>query len=133
MCHRSNTLQILENILKDLLPIPFVMLESNFGAISQLKYGMTKKLPPTLSNIFPQTHPIRPMNLNGTPPASQVSIFSIDYNSPQGHSFMHIPSKPLSRKSTIKNTKVSDSQPSLDQLTRWNLNSSAIPPHKKSC
>jgi hypothetical protein len=98
------------------------MLESNFGAISQLKYGMTKKLPPTLSNIFPQTHPIRPMNLNGTPPASQVSIFSIDYNSPQGHSFMHIPSKPLSRKSTIKNTKVSDSQPSLTNR-RANLRS----------
>jgi hypothetical protein len=89
------------------------MLESNFGAIFQPKYGMTKKLPPTLLDIFPQTHLIQPMDLIGTPPVLQAAIFSIHYNSPQGLSFMHISSNSLLQKSTIQNTLVSKSQPSL--------------------
>jgi hypothetical protein len=60
----------------DMILIPLVRREFNFGAISQLKYGMTKKLPPTPPDTFPQTHPIRPMNLIETPPTPQVAIAS---------------------------------------------------------
>jgi hypothetical protein len=100
--HTSKTIQIRENIVKDLNPIPFVMPEPNFGAISQLKYSMTRKLLPTPPNILPQTHPIQPMNLIGTLSAPQTTIFRIRYNSPQGLSLMQIAPKPFFKKSTIK-------------------------------
>jgi hypothetical protein len=60
-CHESilytsNTTQIWENILKDIIPIPLAISEFNFGIISHLKPSTTTKLPPTPPDIFPKTH-----------------------------------------------------------------------------
>jgi hypothetical protein len=59
------------------------------------------------------------MGLIRTPTTPQVAIFVVRYDSPQGLSFMQIEPKPLSQKSTVKQKKVSDPQPS---LRNWGTN-----------
>jgi hypothetical protein len=54
---------------------PQIIPESELGAISHCKSGMTRKYPPTHPNILPKPHPIRPKWINKTPPTQALPNF----------------------------------------------------------
>jgi hypothetical protein len=59
----GNAKQTNKNFLKSSIPTPNILPKVNYRALARIKSNMAPKNLPTLTNVFSETHPMRPRDV----------------------------------------------------------------------